>query len=113
MPDVPKPCKQCPYVLNRTQGFTGPYKPGELHTLAALDQRFPCHMAQSQEDPPRCRGIDLYRNQLCKRPRDPVEAQAQDATVRAHGATEKAVAPFGLDEYHSTLGLKSISKRRT
>lgn len=115
MSSCPKPCAQCPYVLNRTQGFTGPYAAGELHTMAASEMVFPCHMTMKPGNTgQRCRGIDLYRDQLCKSPRNPVELLAQRETVREHGATEKAVASFQLAEYHSKVRpkLKSISKRR-
>lgn len=100
----PAPCAQCPYVMNRTAGFTGPYEPEELHTMAASEQQFPCHMTMKVGSPsPRCRGIDLYRDGLCKSPRDFREAAAQRETVRQHGATEEAVKPFGLVEHHSVI----------
>ncbi len=97
----PAPCKECPFVEGRTRGFVGPYTPEDLHSIATGETAFPCHMTMSDATGPRCRGIDLYRNQLCKSPRDPAERAAQAETVRVHGATEKAVAPFKLAEYHS------------
>lgn len=99
----PAPCRECPYVEGRTRGFTGPYAPEDLHSIAASELKFPCHMTMKGESGPRCRGIDLYRAQLCKSPRDPTERAEQAETVKVHGETEKAVAPFSLAEYHGSL----------
>lgn len=104
------PCAECPYTLGRTQGYTGPYRAEELHSMASGDTKLPCHMTMKSADPARCRGLDLYRAEIAKQPRDPEEARAQRQTVEALAGGAQAVPAFGLVEYH-TLGdkMKSIS----
>lgn len=98
-----KPCAQCPFVLNRTQGYIGPYQSGDdLHAIARQDGVFPCHMTMDTPSETNCRGIALYRKSIAKLQNDP-EIQELEAAVIAENTSEQSVPPFQLGQYHSTV----------
>ena len=46
-----KPCKECPFVLNRTKGYIGGYTSAqELHQLANSEIEFECHLTMNNDD---------------------------------------------------------------
>lgn len=98
-----KPCAQCPFVLNRTRGYIGPYQSGDdLHAIARQDGVFPCHMTMDTPSETNCRGIALYRKSIAKLQNDP-EIQELEAAVIAENTSEQSVPPFQLGQYHSTV----------
>lgn len=95
-----KPCKECPYVLGRTQGYIGAYESGnDLHRIATQDGLFPCHLTMSTPKETNCRGIALYRRAIAKRQFDPAIQALEDAVVD-HNQSETCVPPFQLGVYH-------------
>lgn len=108
-----KPCKECPFVLERTKGYIGDYDSGDdLHRLASSDVEFPCHKTTNSDDPVSCTGIQLYRKGICKRMRSKDAAKNMQDVVALHAETETAVAPFQLGAYHEMPGASPSPDRQ-
>ena len=98
-----KPCAQCPFVLNRTQGYIGPYQSGDdLHAIARQDGVFPYHMTMDTPSETNCRGIALYRKSIAKLQNDPGIRELEAAVIAAN-TSEQSVPAFQLGQYHSTV----------
>lgn len=57
------PCKQCPFLVDSTPGYLGPWKTSSLQSYIMGPFPFPCHMTQNDRGKAvqLCAGSMLYR----------------------------------------------------
>jgi hypothetical protein len=60
------PCSDCPFRRDSLPGWLGGYEPDQYAQLAHSDERIDCHTKIG----PQCAGAAIYRENVCKSPRD-------------------------------------------
>lgn len=76
-----RPCRECPWRREAAPGWLGPYDASEWIELAHSDAPIACHRTVEVDDEwdghvRQCAGAATYRRNICKRPRDPEVAVA-------------------------------------
>jgi len=83
LPDaLSKPCNDCPWRYDSTEGWLGPYSARQWIDLANSDEAIACHEtiqeSGSWNGAFQCAGAALYRGNVGKLPRDPEVAVMQE-----------------------------------
>lgn len=74
-----KPCSDCPWTRTSVPGWLGPETTDSFLQIAHGDNKYPCHVHCNQQ----CAGMAIYRQNVCKSPRDPTALRlpADEKTV--------------------------------
>lgn len=83
-----KPCRECPWRRESAQGWLGPHTPEAWLEIAHGESPIACHMTVKSNDQDwselrQCGGSAIFRANICKSPRHPNVAVAdeQDTTT--------------------------------
>ncbi len=101
-------CKECPFLNDSLQGYTGTYTPQELHSMAVSEQPFPCHMShhgyltfENAKNYPMCRGRIAYALNNFKIFRSKELSSFQKEITKSE--SEMVLGSNGLIKYHGDI----------
>lgn len=77
-PATDRPCKGCPWRRRSAPGWLGPFDADEWLAIVHSDEPIACHetiqVSDSWEGALQCAGSAIFRDNVCKSPRDPAVA---------------------------------------
>jgi len=77
------PCSDCPFRRNSIPGWLGSMPPEFFVHLAHSDARYDCHTKKADVKTfHQCAGMAIFRDNICKSPRDPNVLQLDGNTVK-------------------------------
>lgn len=92
LPDAtPNPCNDCPWRRTSTRGWLGPFSASDWVSLAQSDMPVACHLTIDRDDDweqpgvKQCRGVAMFRKNICKAPRDPAVVVGPRDTEKVFG----------------------------
>lgn len=72
---VKEPCSECPWRRDAAPGYLGPHSANKWLDIAHGESAIACHktikVSGSWEGARQCRGAAIFRENLCKHPRNP------------------------------------------
>lgn len=83
------PCPECPWRRKAPPGWLGAKLPPEDWVAAAhSDVRIPCHLDLNKQ----CAGAAIFRDNVCKLPRDPAVIVLPSDTVKVFATGNEFIA---------------------
>ena len=111
LPVKKAPCKECPFRKDAIPGWLGGEEDqlaSDYLRLAHSDENVVCHTSVGYAEhnvatlrP--CAGLAIYRNNVCKKSRDPQAAEAQEFVGKEHKADVFASPKEFLDRHDTPL----------
>ena len=120
LPVKKAPCAECPFRKDAAPGWLGGGEHGlaeEYLRLAHSDQNVACHMSPGHgtDDVTRmraCAGLALYRKNVCKTPRDPWAARAQEMVGDEHRGEVFQTPKEFMDRHDTPVNRSFMEKMR-